>query len=352
MRQIRVLHVLNSNGFSGAENVVISIIRNMPKEISAAYASPDGPIRAVLEENEIEFFPLQKVSVSEIRRVTGDFRPDIIHAHDFRAGIAAAQAKIEVPIVNHLHNNPPWMRYYGAKSVLYALAARKFNLILTVSDSVMKEYVFGRRFQGKTVVIGNPIDFSRIEKMGKGETVPEKYDVVFLGRETKQKNPFLFLQIMREVVKKRPQTKAIMIGTGELDGAVGEIIQKYGLQENVVQAGFQSNPYVYLKNARLLCMPSFWEGFGLAAVEALYFGLPVVCSGAGGLSNIIDESCGAICDQDLKKYVNEIEKLVNDQEYYYQKRMGAFKRAESYNNLDQYMRHMNEIYRNVLEEAK
>lgn len=351
MHQIRVLHVLNSNSFSGAENVVMTIIRNMPDEITAVYVSPDGPIRAVLEEYNIEFIPLKKVSASEIRRAANDFQADIIHAHDFRAGIAAAQAKTKLPIINHLHNNPPWMRYYGAKSVLYAWAARKFNQILTVSDSVMNEYVFGRRFQDKTTVVGNPIDFSRIEKMGNAETVPDQYDIVFLGRETRQKNPFLFLEIVREVGKQRPRTRAIMIGTGELDDEVAEKIQEYGLKDTVVQAGFKSNPYIYLKSARVLCMPSSWEGFGLAAIEAMYFGLPVVCSGAGGLKGIVDDSCGKICGNTVMAYTDEILQLLAEDSYYNRKSEGAKKRASEYGNLNVYMNQLESVYRSVMEKA-
>ena len=52
-------------------------------------------------------------------------------------------------------------------------------------------------------------------------------------------------------------------------------------------------------------MPSLWEGFGLAAVEALTLGLPVVCSGAGGLCDIVNDSCGKIC-KTLDEYVSEL----------------------------------------------
>ena len=52
----------------------------------------------------------------------------------------------------------------------------------------------------------------------------------------------------------------------------------------------QSNPYPYLNAGKVMVMPSAWEGFGLAAVEGMCLGKPVVCSGVGGLADIVDEN--------------------------------------------------------------
>mgnify|MGYP000205283919 FL=1 len=55
-------------------------------------------------------------------------------------------------------------------------------------------------------------------------------------------------------------------------------------------------------------------GFGLAAVEGLLLGKPVLCSGAGGLKDIVDESCGAICTTEVE-YAAAVDKILQPDVY-------------------------------------
>lgn len=88
-----------------------------------------------------------------------------------------------------------------------------------------------------------------------------------------------------------------MIGDGELMPQVKEYICCHELEDIIELVGFQSNPYPYLNAGKVMVMPSIWEGFGLAAVEGMCLGKPVVCSGVGGMDKIIDASCGANAGQ-------------------------------------------------------
>lgn len=108
--------------------------------------------------------------------------------------------------------------------------------------------------------------------------------------------------------------------------------------------GFQSNPYGLVQNSRVMCMPSLWEGFGLAAVEALCLGIPVVCSGAGGLSDLIDEQCGMICGENLGRYVDEIIKLLSDESYRRQKSNASRIRAAQIANIKSYIQSISDEY--------
>lgn len=91
-------------------------------------------------------------------------------------------------------------------------------------------------------------------------------------------------------------------------------------------------------------MPSLWEGGGLAAAEALCFGIPVVCSGAGGLSDLIDEHCGMICGENLGRYVDEIIKLLSDEAYRRQKSNASRIRAAQIANIKSYIQSISDEY--------
>ena len=47
---MKVLHVLNTGKYSGAENVAITLIHALEGDVECAYTSPDGPIKEILKE--------------------------------------------------------------------------------------------------------------------------------------------------------------------------------------------------------------------------------------------------------------------------------------------------------------
>lgn len=102
-----------------------------------------------------------------------------------------------------------------------------------------------------------------------------------------------------------PSVKVAIVGDGELRDNVMEKYKEFSLEDNIKMYGFVRNPYGLLKSSKILCMPSQWEGFGLAAIEALVFGLPVLAAPVGGLANIITSECGKLCTS-REEYVSEM----------------------------------------------
>lgn len=346
MKKKRVLHILNTGSYSGAENVVISIINNTKEEVDSVYLSKDGTIREILKENDIDFYPVTKISFKELRRAVKEIKPDVIHAHDFTAGIMSAMTIFNVPIINHLHNNSPWLQKIGLKSILYAVSTFRYKKILTVSDSVMDEFIFSNICKAKSEVIGNPIDIKKIVEKVENKNICEPYEIAFLGRLSPPKNPLFFLEIISELKKRMPNIQVRMIGDGELREEVESKIKELELEDNVKLLGFQRNPYEYLYQAKILCMPSVWEGFGLAAVEAIALGKPVVAAPVGGLVNIVDESCGKLCCEKME-YVNEITKLLTNVRYYKKKCEGAIVKVGVVNNITKYTQNIIDLYNQI-----
>ena len=76
---MKVLHLLQSNQFSGAENVVCQIFDMMKTfpDIQMVYCSRDGQIREALAQRDIPFLPLKRMCIGEVRRVLREQKPDI-----------------------------------------------------------------------------------------------------------------------------------------------------------------------------------------------------------------------------------------------------------------------------------
>lgn len=338
-----VLHIVNSKIYSGLEKVACDIIQNLDYQYNGIYVTQNGPIVDILKEKNISYEIIKKVNKKEIKRVIKKYAPDIIHAHDFTASVISASCKKNIKLIAHLHNNCPWLKYPGLKSVAFLYAGIKADKILTVSDSIEKEFIFSKFIKNKIICIGNPINTQEISDKIKGLKIEKKYDICCVARITEQKNPFKFIEIIKNLTKKNKNIKAIWVGDGELRDEVNKKIKEEKLEKNIQLVGFQKNPYIYMAESKVFLLTSDWEGFGLVAVEALTLGLPCVVSNVGGLKEIVNNKCGELCINN-NEYVNEIFKLLNDNNYYNLKSKSSIEAAISLNNIKKYIEKINKLY--------
>lgn len=338
---MKILHLLKSDRFSGAESVALTIMDLFP-EAETIYASADGPIRRVVEQRGHRFYALQDTSAKGVRAAVEELQPDLIHAHDFSMASSAAWSTGTIPVVAHLHNNPPWLKKPHPKSLVFALSLPKIRQVISVSSSVEEEYLFRALLKGKNTVVGNVVDAEHVKHCAEEPCAAAPVDLVFLGRLCEPKNPLMFCRIVNEVKKCYPNVSARMIGDGELRSQVETYLRESGLEQAVELVGFQSNPYQYLTKSRIMLMPSSWEGFGLAAVEGLLLGKPVLCSGAGGLKDIVDESCGAICTTEVE-YAAAVDKILQS-DVYTVISQNAVERSRKFTDLVAYKNKIENVY--------
>lgn len=341
----KIIFPINSKIYSGLESVAITIIENLKDKFDFIYVTQDGPIVDVLKEKKINYYIIKKMSIKEIRQCVKALNPDIIHAHDYTASCICSLAKINLPIISHLHNNSPWIKTLHPYSFLYLYASKRFNKILTVSDSIEKEYIFSNFIKDKIENISNPVCRDYIlNKVNKNDT--KKYDVCFVGRLTKPKNPLKFINIINDVKNVIPNIKAVMIGDGELKESCKKLIEDLGLKNNIELLGFKKNPYQYMNQSNIFCLTSEWEGYGLVAFEALTLGLPCVVSRVGGVVNIVDEECGYLVSTE-DEFKNAIIALITNKQIYYYKSKNAIQKSIKLENIEYYSEIIETIYEKV-----
>lgn len=344
---MKVMHVLNTGGYSGAENIVISIIRkNQKLGYESVYVSPTGKINEKLNEEKIKHLELKNMNVIELKRIIRKFNPDVIHAHDFRASIISSFTLTNKPIISHIHNNSPWIKKFGIKSLLYLLSSINYKKILIVSKSIQDEYIFAPQIKNKLVLIKNFVDDIIVKEKSKKETNNKNYDVIFIGRLADEKDPIRFIKLVTELKKEKEDITVAIVGDGYLKEDIVKEINKSNLQKNIDMLGFCDNPYSILKKSKILCMTSKYEGYGLVAVEAMILNKPVVATKVGGIPDIVDDSCGKICTED-KDFVIEITKLLKEESYYKQKVDNIQSKLSNINNSDNYIKDLDKIYHSV-----
>jgi len=66
---MKILHFLVTDKLSGAENVMLSILRSLKDGNEVYYVSPEGPVRKFVEEAGVNFIPADTDSIPEIKRI-------------------------------------------------------------------------------------------------------------------------------------------------------------------------------------------------------------------------------------------------------------------------------------------
>lgn len=285
-----VLHILPSNSFSGAENVVCQIIKMFSgSDYKMYYCSPDGRIRDALEENNIDFLPLREFSVKELKRVISETKPDIIHAHDMRAGFYVSLACGKIPFISHVHNNNFDSRGLSLKSLLFYHAAKKAKHIFWVSESSFEGYKFHDKFKDKSSVLYNVIDKAALIKKMETDTGKYDFDIAYVGRLTYQKDPVRLINVFADIIKAKPDVKIAVAGTGDMAEQTESIAKQLSITDNVKFLGFMSNPYKLLHSSKLMIMTSRWEGTPMCALEAMALGVPIVSTPTDGLCELVTD---------------------------------------------------------------
>lgn len=339
----RIFFVMSTDDVSGAELVNFNIIKMLSKKYEFFWVSKEGNINGYLKEQNIKWIKINKLCISEIKRIIKEYKPDILHATDYKASTITAFANKNVILIEHIHNNAPWIKTLCLKSILFYIAALKSNYILTVSNSIAREYIFAKYIYKKIINIGNPTSVKSITTQVTSNDFIKKYDICCAARITKAKNPYLFLDIIFNIKLQKKNIKVIWIGSGDLENEVIAYCKKLNLQNNIKFIGKKKNPYKYMASSKLFLLTSSWEGYGLAAFEALALGLPCIVSNVGGLPEIVDEKCGFICDS-KNEYVKSINKILDNELLYNKLSNGAKAKANKLNNIKKYIKNIDEIY--------
>lgn len=338
----KIIHVLASNKFSGAENVVCTIINNTKEDYSMYYCSPKGSIENNLKEMNINYLPLEKLSVKEIKNIVKKIQPDVIHAHDNKATVLCSLFGKKYKVISHIHGNNKIMNTKNFKTILFNLCSKNLFKIIWVSDSSFDGYYFKNNVKEKSIILYNVVDQKVIEEKSKEYKCDEEFDLIFLGRLGYPKNPERLIDVIELVKQKKNDIRVAIVGDGPDRNLVEEKIKEKNLNKNIKLFDFQLNPYPILRNSKILIMTSIYEGTPMCALEAQALGKPIVATPVDGLKKIIKNDYNGylsddnndIADKSLKLLLNNYEEHSNN----------AKKFFKGNNNLQKYIYTLINIY--------
>ena len=263
-------------------------------------------------EKELSIF------TTEAFEAASEIEYDIIYAHDWSSIQAAIKLKEKSgkPLVVHIHSLDIDRIASNHKSWVFDLekeAIETADAVITVSNYMAEriQKFYDGDPQKIHVVYPGLSELTEVKE----DSEPTDPTILFLGRLSSQKGPFEFIEIAEAILNKRKDIHFLMVGNGDQKEEIIEQVAQKGLSKNVHFNQFVEHREIakVFSRSSLLCMPSYSEPFGIAAIEAAGHGIPVVISKQSGASEVLP---GAIIinNSDINGFAKAITKLIDSNE--------------------------------------
>lgn len=247
-----------------------------------------------------------------VRRLLSAFRPDVIHVHG-RAPALLVRCSGFTPDWFTLHNTHftdqvSWYDRGILRRALSPLGRAMFALDPLAVEYLRKNFGVGA---DRVEIVPNGIDCGLFRPGDPGERADARaryrlgdQDTVglFVGRFHDQKNPLAIIKLVAAAkARGNDSFRVLLVGEGPLEVEMRSLARTLGVEEQVHFHGW-SQPLAAYQAADVFLMPSRYEGYGLAAAEALACGTPVLRSRTGGFDYQIREGVtGWGCDGDSEE---------------------------------------------------
>lgn len=292
---VRMLHIVGSMSPSGIGNFIMNVYRNIDRE-KVQFDFIVHETRAVSFEEEIRslggiVYTAARKSVNPIQNFLDIYRIvkkggyEVVFRHTDTATVAADLLAAALggakERIAHSHStstsNQKMHRLF--QPLLNALCTKRF----ACSDKAGR-WLYGNK---PYEVIINAIrldEFAYQEEVRrnvrKQEGLTDSLVIGHIGNLLPVKNHLFMLDIMAELIKKRPDCKMIFAGDGMMRQPIEEKRKALGLEEHVILLGVRTDTARLLQAMDVFLFPSKYEGLPIAMVEAQCSGLPNVVSDA------------------------------------------------------------------------
>ena len=277
-----------------------------------------------------QFTPYALSLAAKIREVAVQHDLDIVHSHyaipyATSAFLAKEMLKTvgrDLKTITTLHGTD--ITLVGVMPSFYEITRFSISVsdaITAVSKFLERQTVEAFRIERPIRVIHNFVDCnefrpSRDEEMRARYAKPDERIIVHVSNFRKVKNLPAVVEVFCRVRESHP-TKLLLVGDGPELETVERAVTERGVSSDVVFLGDQEFIAGILPAGDVFLLPSEHESFGLAALEAMSCGLPVVASNVGGLHEVVqDGETGFLFDpHDVAGMSDVIVRLFGDEEW-------------------------------------
>lgn len=307
-RRPRLLYIVTRAEHGGAQAHVLDLAMGMSKLFDVQVATgEEGYLTESCRERAIrvhlvshlerEISPFKDLrGMRELAKLMKRIRPDIVHAHTFKAGFLGrfAAKRLKIPCVYTVHMWP----FGGAVPLSWRLsapfcerlAARWCDRLISVSEmgvTVAAEHKICH--SSKITLISSGIsDDSARARLDRDTDLR----CTMVARFTYFKDHALLLRAFSRL---SGETRLLLVGSGETLPAAKKLAEELGIRNRVEFTGARSDVPKLLSQSDVFVLASKQETLPISILEAMRAGLPVIASNIGGISEeVIDGETGLL----------------------------------------------------------
>jgi glycosyltransferase involved in cell wall biosynthesis len=307
-RPVRVLWLTKGLGRGGAEWLLVTTARRRDRErlsVRVAYLLPYKT--ALVGELEAEAVPVACLGyrnaldprwLTALRRSMIQEPVDIIHAHNPVMAVGARIVAHSLPrrlrprVVVTDHN--VWYGYKRVSRWADGLTSPLDDARLTVCEAVRASLPAPIQRRSRVVVQGVEVEQVRALLAERAAVRAElgldggELVVGTVGNLRVQKAYPDLLAAAREVVDRLPDIRFVAVGQGPLEAEIRAIHERLGLGDRFLLVGYRADAVRVMAACDVFVLASLYEGLGVAIMEALALGLPVVATAVGGVREVVE----------------------------------------------------------------
>lgn len=331
---IKILYILPSiNKANGVNKFVFNYVKFMDKDIfqcevlvphsrtddfSKEYEKIGIKVHFLPKISELNYFNLKK-QIFNFFKLNHYY--DIVHCNVVNIGYYylkyAKVFGIKVRIL-HSHSSMSSDKLISKfRNFIISPFSIKNATNFVACSNIAGKYLFKNK---KFELIENAMDvtkytYSELNKefvLNKYPTLQNKKIIGFVGRLSRQKNPFFMIKIAQKLIKKNIKFIFLVVGTGVLEKKIKEEINKYNLNEYFMLLGEVNDASIFYSCMNCFILPSLYEGLPLVAIEAQLSGIPSILSKNISEEVIIGDHIKLLDIKNIDSWISNIEKSFNE----------------------------------------
>ena len=296
--------------------------------------------------------------VFKLYKIIKRMRPDLVHLHsrrgaDIMGGLAARAAKTPAIVLSRRIDNP--VRRGVLSKLKYGTLCDR---IIAISNGVLNALLKGGVEPSKITCVHSAVqahDFDVTPTASLRDELGIPKDALLIGiaaQLIERKGHRYLLDAMPDIIQSHPNVRLLVLGQGHLLPKLQTQVKNLGIENNVMFGGFRRDMPQTLRQLDLLVHPATMEGLGVAILQAMAAGLPVVACPVGGIPEAVHDGVNGLLvpPRDSKQLGAAIIRLLSDPEL--RARMGKAGReiVEKDFSVDSMVEGVLSVYRNVLDQ--
>lgn len=368
-----ILHLIESAGLYGAENVILTLARaqqktgdfipvigcivNHREDYSALYEK-------AISENILVIKLVLPVSryllkINNTAQLLREYPITLIHCHGYKPavfGFFIAKCS-QIPIISTCHN---WiMPTQGPLKMRTMIALEKFlyryfNKVIAVSRPIFTILSQLNIATEKLGIIYNGIEIKcNNESLLTRESLDlnnEDFVVINLARLSSVKNQRALIEAVATLVPQYSHIRLLLVGDGNDQATLKALVHEHRLEENIIFLGFRKDALALLGLSNCFCLSSIDEGMPISLLEAAAKKVPIISTNVGSVAMLIENNISGLLipPNNIQALSQAILQLINNPELGQKFSTQAHQRLQKNFSAEKMQDQYAAIYRTVL----